>query len=252
MLIPDLPDRGSALFFDFDGTLVDLAPRPDAVRVEPRLANLLAHLRCLVGGAVAVISGRPLAEIDRHLPLTPRLFAAGVHGAERRGATGLVHRIAVPPLDEALASVHALARRHPALQVERKPGAVALHYRLAPELEDECLATMAEALLRCEGMTLMRGKMVVELKPRRASKGAAVRSFLAERPFRHRRPWFFGDDVTDEGAFELVQAVGGVAVKIGDGETLAARRLPDPAALREWLAGAAAHLASLPVERVAP
>jgi trehalose 6-phosphate phosphatase len=252
MLTPDLPDRASALFFDFDGTLVDLAPRPDAVRVEPQVPELLARLGLLVGGAVAVVSGRPLAEIDHHLPLPQRLSVAGVHGAERRGADGLVRRIAVPPLDGALALVQELVQRHPALRFERKPCAVALHYRQAPELEDACVAAMSEAMRRCEGMTLMRGKMVVELKPRRASKGAAVRSFLDERPFRHRRPWFFGDDVTDEGAFELVQSLGGVAVKVGEGETLAAHHLPDPAAMRDWLARAADHLAGVPVERVAP
>lgn len=252
MLTPDLPDRASALFFDFDGTLVDIAPRPEAVRVEPQVPELLARLGMLVGGAIAVVSGRPLAEIDHHLSLPQRLSVAGVHGAERRGADGLVRRIAVPPLDDALTLVHELVQRHPALHIERKPCAAALHYRQAPDLEDLCVAAMSEAMRRCDGMTLMRGKMVVELKPRRASKGAAVRSFLDERPFRHRRPWFFGDDVTDEGAFELVQSLGGVAVKIGAGETLAAHHLPDPAAMREWLARAAEHLAGVPVERVAP
>lgn len=251
MLNPDLPDRASALFFDFDGTLVDLAAQPEAVQVEACVPDLLARMAPLVGGALAVVSGRPLQEIDHHLALPHRLPAAGVHGAERRGIDGLVRRIAVAALDEPMALVEALVRRHPALRVERKPCAIALHYRQAPDLEDECVATMTEAMRRAEGMTLMRGKKVVELKPRRASKGAAVRSFLDERPFRHRRPWFFGDDVTDEGAFDLVQSLGGVAVKIGEGETLAAHRLPDPAAMRAWLARAVDHLAGAPVERVA-
>lgn len=252
MLRPDLPDRASAVFLDFDGTLADLAPQPDAVQVEPAVPELLGRLGVLLGGAVAVVSGRPLAEVDQHLAMPQRLSVAGVHGAERRGADGLVRRIAVPSLDAPLALVQALVLRHPALRVERKPCALALHYRQAPELEDACVATMTEAMHRCEGMTLMRGKMVVELKPRRASKGAAVRSFLDERPFRHRRPWFFGDDVTDEGAFELVQSLGGVAVKIGEGETLATHWLPDPAAMRAWLARAVDHLDGVPVERVAP
>jgi trehalose 6-phosphate phosphatase len=97
-----------------------------------------------------------------------------------------------------------------------------------------------------EGMTLLRGKKVVELKPRRASKGAAVRAFLEERPFRHRQPWFFGDDVTDEAAFEVVQSLGGVAIKIGEGDTMATHRLADPAAMRHWLARAAEHLSGQP------
>lgn len=251
MLIPDLPDRASALFLDFDGTLVDLAARPEAVTVEPGLPGLLSRLGALLGGAVAVVSGRPLSEIDHFLALPQRLPTAGVHGAERRGADGLVRRIAVGALDAPMSLVEALVRQHPALRLERKPCAFALHYRQAPELEDECMAAMTEALRRVDGMALMRGKMVVELKPRRASKAAAVRSFLDERPFRHRRPWFFGDDVTDEGAFELVQSLGGVAVKIGAGETLAAHRLPDPAAMREWLERAVEHLGVAPAERVA-
>jgi trehalose 6-phosphate phosphatase len=250
MLIPGFPDRASALFFDFDGTLVDLAAQPDAVHVDPLVTELLGRLVPLVGGAVAVVSGRPLADIDDRLQLPQRLPAAGVHGAERRGADGLVRRMAVGTLDGALAVAEALVRQHPTLRLERKPYAFALHYRQAPDLEDECVATMTEAARRVEGMTLMRGKKVVELKPRRASKGAAVRSFLDEQPFRHRRPWFFGDDVTDEGAFELVQSLGGVAVKIGEGETLAAHRLADPAAMRDWLARAVDHLAGTPVERV--
>lgn len=242
MLEPDLPDHGCALFFDFDGTLADLAPHPGAVKVHADVIRLLGQLQASLGGAVAIVSGRPLAEIEHHLqPL--KLCAAGVHGAERRGADGYVRRVASGDLQAAAALVEDLCRRHPGLLMESKPGAIALHYRQAPELEDACLATMAEALQRSEGMTLLRGKMVVEMKPRRASKGHAVRSFLEERPFRLHRPWFFGDDVTDEGAFEVVQTLGGTAVKIGDGETGAAYRLAEPAALRHWLARAAAHLA---------
>lgn len=248
---PPLPDRASALFFDFDGTLVDLAEQPDAVTVAPGLPELLARLASLLDGAVAVVSGRPLADIDQRLQFA-RLPAAGVHGAERRGADGLVRRIAVGSLDAPAALIEALVRRRPGLRAEHKPGAIALHYRQAPELEEECLSAMTEAVRRSDGMTLVRGKKVVELKPRRASKGLAVRSFLDERPFRHRRPWFFGDDVTDETAFELVQSLGGVAVKIGEGETLATHRLDDPAAMRDWLARAAQSLAGAPAERAAP
>ncbi|GAP34336.1 trehalose-phosphatase [Piscinibacter sakaiensis] len=252
MLPPDLPDRASALFFDFDGTLVELAPQPEAVHVDPALPGELSRLGGLLGGALAIVSGRPLADIDHHLALPPRFGVAGVHGAERRGADGVVRRMAVPPLDAALAPVQALAERHPMLRLERKPAGLALHYRQAPALEDACLAAMSEALARSEGMALMHGKMVVEIKPRRASKGAAVRSFLDERPFRHRRPWFFGDDVTDEAAFEFVLSVGGVAVKVGPGESLATHRLADPAAVRGWIARATSALAETPVERVSP
>ena len=250
MLTPDLPDRASALFFDFDGTLVDIAARPEAVRVEAGLPQQLQRLAGLLDGALAIVSGRPLTEIDDHLQLTGRLCAAGVHGTERRGADGFVRRIAVGSLEPAAQVVDAVVRRHAGLRAEFKPGAIALHYRQAPELEDLCIEVMTEAMHAAEGMVLMRGKKVVELKPRRASKGMAVRCFLDEAPFQHRRPWFFGDDVTDESAFELVLSLGGVAVKVGEGETLATHRLADPAAVRAWLAGAVEHLAGVPAERV--
>lgn len=249
MLEPGWPDHGCALFFDFDGTLVDIAPQPDAVQVDEEVPRLLARLGASLGGALAVVSGRTVAEIDRHLqPL--RLCVAGVHGTERRGADGHVRRIAVAALQDAAELVASLCHRHPALRMEIKPGAIALHYRHAPELEDDCLETMSDAIQRTDGMTLLRGKKVVEMKPRRASKGMAVRSFLEERPFRNRRPWYFGDDVTDEAAFEAVQSLGGVAVKIGEGETLAAHRLADPAAMRDWLTRASQRLAATRTQRV--
>jgi trehalose 6-phosphate phosphatase len=241
MLEPPLPDRECAIFLDFDGTLAPLAAQPAAVRLGGDVAPLLARLAAALGGAVAVISGRPVAEIDGLLqPL--RLPVAGVHGVERRSADGRWHRLAVGGYDAALAPLRMLCERHPALLLETKPGAVALHYRQAPTLEDLCLATMAEAATQVEDMGLLRGKMVVELKPRRAGKGVALRAFLAERPFLRRRPWFFGDDVTDEAGFEVVQAAGGVAVKVGPGDTLAAHRLADPQALHGWLAQALAAL----------
>lgn len=231
---PPLPDRGSALFFDFDGTLVDIAEHPDAVIVPPQAQQGLAALAQALGGAVAVVSGRPVAEIDRWLqPL--RLPVAGVHGAERRGPDGFLRRIATPDLAPARELAEALVRRHPALRLELKPGALALHFRQAEALEDECVATLSEAAKRVDGLALMCGKKVVELKPRRASKGQALRAFLDERPFRSRRPWMFGDDVTDEVAFETVLGLGGVAVKVGAGETLAPYRLAEPAALHAWM-----------------
>ena len=237
---PPLPDLGCALFFDFDGTLTDIAEHPDAVKVAPGVTECLASLAQALGGAVAVVSGRPVAEIDGWLhPL--RLPVAGVHGAERRGPDGFLRRIATPDLGPARELVEVLVRRHPALLLEVKPGALALHYRQAEALEDACVATMTEAQRRVEGMAVMCGKKLVELKPRRASKGQAVRAFLDERPFRLRRPWVFGDDVTDEVAFETVLGLGGVAVKVGAGETLAPYRLADPAALHAWLDSALAR-----------
>lgn len=240
---PPLPDFGAALFFDFDGTLAPLAATPAAVLLDPAVPARLRALAERLGGAVALLSGRPVGEIDHFLK--PLLMpVAGVHGAERRGHDGFLRRVATPDLRAARAAVEPLVRADPRLQLESKPGAMALHYRAAPEREDDCIAAMAEAERRVAGMTLLCGKMVVELKPRRAGKGLALRSFLDERPFRLRRPWMFGDDVTDETAFEMVLALGGVAVKVGEGETLAPYRLPSPEALHAWMDEAVAALDS--------
>ncbi len=236
-----MPDSGAALFFDFDGTLAPLAARPEAVRVDPAVPLLLRALADRLSGAVALVSGRPTAEIDAFLdPLV--LPVAGVHGAERRGADGFLRRVATPALDAARAAVEPLVRADPRLLLEVKPGALALHYRAAPERENDCIAAMAEAARRVSGMALLCGKMVVELKPGRAGKGHALKSFLDERPFRARRPWMFGDDVTDESAFETTLALGGVAVKVGDGETLAPFRIAGPEALHRWMGEAVAAL----------
>ncbi len=241
---PSFPESGDALFFDFDGTLADIAAQPDAVWVDAVVPQCLALLSQALGGAVAVVTGRPVFEIDTLLrPL--RLPVAGVHGAERRGPDGFLRRIATPDLTPARHLAETLVVRYPALLLEVKQGALALHYRQAPELEDICMATMADAQHLVQGMALLRGKMVVELKPCRASKGMAVSAFLAERPFRLRRAWMFGDDVTDEVAFETVLSLGGVAVKVGVGETLAPYRLDDPAALRAWLQRAVLSLGAM-------
>lgn len=239
--VPELPSHGAAVFFDFDGTLVDLASTPHGVVVDPDMPMLLERLGRRLNGAVAIVSGRSLADIDARLGL-PRLCAAGVHGAEWRGLDCHVRRMPVPALEPALVPLRSLCMRHPRLRIERKPGALALHYRQAPELESACLEAMHAALARIDGMALQRGKLVVELKPRGASKAAAVRRFLEQRPFQHRRAWFFGDDVTDESAFEVVLATGGVTVKVGPGETLAEYRLAGPQAVRHWIARAVQHL----------
>ncbi len=244
MRTPPWPDAGAALFFDFDGTLAPIAPSPETVQLDAGVPTRLRLLTERLGGAVAVVSGRPVAEIDHFLaPLL--LPVAGVHGAERRGLDGFLRRVAAPSLDAAQTAVEPLLRADPRLRLERKPGAMALHYRAAPEREDDCIAAMTEAAQRVTGMALLCGKMVVELKPRRAGKGLALKGFLDERPFRLRRPWMFGDDVTDESAFEVVLALGGVAVKVGEGETLAPYRLANPAELLAWMDAALAALDTL-------
>jgi trehalose 6-phosphate phosphatase len=223
-----------ALFLDFDGTLVDIAPEPHAVHVPARMVESVRWLADYLGGAVAVISGRPIAQIDAFLePL--QLPVAGVHGAERRLANGGMDLLATHPLDPVAAAAQALAGQHPGLLVETKRGSVALHYRAAPELEAQCLQTMQQAVQQSPGITLLRGKMVVEAKPSGASKGRAIEAYLREPPFAGRTPVFVGDDITDEVGFSTVQRLGGLGIKVGDGTTVAWRRLPSPEALRQEL-----------------
>lgn len=237
MTLAEILQPSCALFLDFDGTMVDIAPQPHAVEVPKLLVGMLRDVLDYLGGAVAVISGRPIEQIDSFLaPL--RLPVAGVHGAERRTATGETLLLGTHPLGRLEDAAHALAARHAGLLVESKRGSLALHYRMAPELEDLCVQVMHDAVAASPGMTLLRGKMVVEAKPGGASKGRAIEEFLREAPFTGRTPVFIGDDITDEVGFSTVQRLGGLGIKVGEGATVAWRRLDDPSALRRELEAA--------------
>jgi trehalose 6-phosphate phosphatase len=228
-----------ALFLDFDGTMVDLAPRPHEVQVPEPLIPMLQDVSDYLQGAVAVISGRPIEQIDAFLhPL--ELPVAGVHGAERRSGDGVLHLLTTQPLDPVEHAARELAAQNPGLLVENKRGSIALHYRQRPELEELCLRTMQHAVEQSPGITLMRGKMVAEAKPGGASKGRAIEAYLAEPPFAGRTPVFIGDDITDEVGFSTVQRLGGMGIKVGEGTTCAWRRLEDPTALRRELEAAIA------------
>jgi trehalose 6-phosphate phosphatase len=238
MNLVDILRPSSALFLDFDGTLVDIAPQPEAVIVPSGLVAALESLNRYLSGAIAVISGRPIEQIDAFLhPL--QLPVAGVHGAERRDADGAVTLLTTHPLQRVEEAATELAARYPALRVEIKRGSVALHYRQAPELEQLCIDTMQAAVEESPGLTLQRGKMVVEATPGGASKGHAIERFLHERPFAGRTPVFVGDDITDEIGFSTVQRLSGLGVKVGAGPTVAWQRLESPSAFRYQLQAAA-------------
>jgi trehalose 6-phosphate phosphatase len=237
MTLPNLRDSDRiALFLDFDGTLVAIADRPDEVRLDLSTRQALMHLDTLLGGAVAIITGREIAAVDRFLdPL--RLSIAGVHGLTRRDAQGHMHR---PPVDGGFASavekaLHPLLRKYPALFLEYKYGAIALHYRSHPELEQDCLVLMEAAVDGLQGVELKRGKMVVEAKAVGGNKGAAIADYLNEKPFAGRRAVFAGDDVTDEDAFILVNARDGISIKVGPGETQATYRASGTDEFLAWL-----------------
>jgi trehalose 6-phosphate phosphatase len=235
----------AALFLDFDGTLVALADTPEAIEVPPALVALLGDLHHLLGGALAVVSGRQIDSIDRYLaPL--RLPAAGEHGVQRRDATGHMLEQRAPDLVDILETANELARVHEGLLVERKHAAIALHYRLAPQLEAVCRDAMTRAIDGQPQFELLHGKFVFEVKPAGVNKGVAIDAFLREAPFEGRIPVFAGDDTTDETGFAIVQPRGGVAIKVGSGPSLALHRLDSPRAVFEWLTQARDLLAAPP------
>jgi trehalose 6-phosphate phosphatase len=245
MTLPDLRNPAEyALFLDFDGTLVAIAERPDDVRLDPETRDALADLNGLLAGALAIVTGREIEVIDRFLaPL--RLSIAGVHGLMRRDARG---RTFTSPFDADLPAaieraVSPLLQKYPGLLVERKFGAVALHYRDHPELEQVSLDALESAICDLRETEIKRGKMVVELKAIGGNKGAAVADFLKEEPFAGRRAVFAGDDVTDEDAFVLVNARDGISIKVGPGATNAAYRSSGTAEFLDWLRRLPAQLA---------
>lgn len=231
-----IPSRAVAVFLDFDGTLVDIAERPDRVWLPAATRETLTRLGAALDGAIAIVTGREIEFVDA--VLSPfRCPVAGVHGLTRRNAAGQsCSSIEVPAfLDAAERQLRSLFEASPGLFVERKSRAIALHYRARPDLEAVCLAAMDAIAAGEPGIRVVRGKMVAEARPGGGDKGTAIADFLAERPFAGRAPLFAGDDVTDEDAFRVVNALEGISVKIGPGDTVAQHRLPSSEAFVAWL-----------------
>jgi trehalose 6-phosphate phosphatase len=243
---PALPpwDTRWALFLDVDGTLLEIRTHPDAVHAPPRLKTLLAAARASLDGALALVSGRAIASLDRiFAPLY--LPAAGLHGLERRDAGGRVHYPA-GYADRIAVARHGLldfVQSAPGLLLEDKGAALALHYRNAPELAEQCRHRMATARAAAgEDFHVQQGKMVLELKPSGQDKGTAVREFMAEPPFRGRRPVFIGDDVTDEDGFAAVNALGGLSIRVGEVASSSAQlAVSGVADILDWLSSCLGH-----------
>ncbi|OHC70265.1 MAG: trehalose-phosphatase [Rhodocyclales bacterium RIFCSPLOWO2_02_FULL_63_24] len=238
--LPPAPCADWAFFLDVDGTLLEIADRPSAVRVDMPLLELIGQLYRTSGGAVALVSGRSISDLENLLG-SLRLPIAGQHGLERRDAAGRLWIHAAPPgakcaIKEALTPVLA---RHPGLLMEDKGLTLALHYRLAPHLAAYAHRLMARLMEEAGGgLELQRGKRVVEVKPAGIDKGSAVAEYLAEPPFLGRHPVFIGDDLNDEHGFAEVNRMEGTSIKVGGGVSCARYRLSGVVAVRHWLTAA--------------
>lgn len=227
---------GAALFLDIDGTLLDIAPRPDAVAVPASLRADLGRVRAALGGALALVSGRAVGEIDRlFAPLV--LPASGVHGAEfRPDPHGAAERLAPRIPDEVRAGVQAVVARHPGALFEDKGVAVAAHWRLAPEAGTAIEGAVRDLLRAAPSeLAALRGHCVLEIKASALDKGRAVDRFMRAAPFAGRRPVFIGDDVTDEAAFAAARRRGGLAYSVGRPMEGAMDWFASAADVRRWI-----------------
>jgi trehalose 6-phosphate phosphatase len=244
MVTESSPDRSSkarckpprltlrhALFLDFDGTLVDIAESPAAIKVPRDLPALLMRLQIFLGAAVAIVSGRPLADLVSYLAPAD-LDIVAEHGAvvKRRGSPALVPETAWPESWEV--RLRRFLADYPGAEVERKASSIALHFRRAPEAEHAAFDLLT--LLAKEGVggfEVLPAKMAFELKSQAVGKGRAIAALMGEEPYRRRIPVFAGDDVTDEQGFAVVEGMDGIALRVD------AVFGGEPERVRAWLAG---------------
>lgn len=216
--------------------MLPLAETPDAVVVSARLCTVLRRLGPAFDGAVALVSGRPITGLDRLFdPL--RLPTAGLHGLERRDATGALHNVAG---DAGLADLRepldVFAAAHPGVLVEDKGPALVLHYRRAPAAEAAARHLVTDLAKAHGRLRVLDGKMMIEITSPKADKGLAITAFMSEAPFAGRRPVFIGDDVTDEDGFDMVNKLGGYSIRVGPAEaSVAAYQFADVPSVVDWL-----------------
>jgi trehalose 6-phosphate phosphatase len=237
LLVPHLSE--TALLLDIDGTLLDLGPTPREVWVPPELLHTLNLLRAKTSGALALVSGRSLNDID--LIFAPEEFSAvGGHGAEMRLAIGGDPAIVLAPrLDSELKRrLAAIARLSPGILLEDKGYSLALHYRLAPHAETAIREAIAliQSDLPDAPIEVLPGKCVFEVKHPAFNKASGVRALMAREPFSGRRPLFIGDDVTDESVFEIMPEFHGTAFSVGQRVRSVAGHFDAPSDVREFLA----------------
>ncbi len=248
-LLGELTLARSALLLDMDGTLLDIAPTPDQVRVAPGLPESLRRLRDAMGGALAVVTGRPIEQVDGLFGNVP-YAVAGEHGGAIRHAPGSeVVRVSLPtpPVEWVIAAAR-IADAHPGVLLEQKQRGLVLHYRAVPEL-GPALRQAALALIAplATQFQLMEALMAWEIRPRGADKGSAVAALMVEAPFAGRCPIFIGDDVTDEDGMRAARALGGAGFRVDE-------FFGDPGGVRAWLAeaaGSAGRWPPLPAQAMA-
>jgi len=236
-IAPSVSVTEASLFLDLDGTLAPMADTPGDVRPCGARTSLLRQARERPAGRLAIVSGRTLDSVDAILE-GACIAVTGVHGLQRRSAAGDVEM--EPPLPQvrrAAGLMAVFARGQPGLLVECKDHSVALHHRGAPGAE-AAVAAFVGRLAEAEALEVQPGRMVLELRPPGPDKCAAVRAYMAERPFQGSVPIYVGDDLRDEPAFAEVAARGGLAVLVGPPRPSAATaRLEEPAQVLSWIAG---------------
>jgi trehalose 6-phosphate phosphatase len=241
MQTPPPPSLEWCLFLDVDGTLIELTDSPSEVHAAPELKTLLSEISLRLGGAVALVSGRSIECLDTlFAPL--RLPTAGLHGVERRKASGTIQGASFldSRLDPARLAAQELVKSHPGTSLEDKGRNIAVHFRMAPQAE-AIVRRALTAIVKPLGNSyhIQEGNMVLEIKPRGFSKATAIKAFLAEPPFSGRRPVFIGDDLTDQDGFRSVEEQGGISIAVGD-RVRGQYELSSTAAVFRWLEGIAA------------
>jgi trehalose 6-phosphate phosphatase len=231
------PSGNWALFLDFDGTLVDIASRPDDITIDPQLHSTLVGLKNRFQRAVAIISGRSIDALDYYINPCP-VDAVGLHGHELRVSGKIIKQLQKDPqLAQVLKDLKSAAKAFPGTLIEDKTYSIGLHWRTAPHYAEQML-NLAEIAQKNLGRyyRLQPGKRMIEILPAQADKATAIKQLLQTPFYKDRHPIFVGDDLTDESGFKTVNEKGGVSILVGTRDTAAHYRISSPTNLRSTLA----------------